>query len=55
MSEAKKQSKRRFTAAKNDVRCRQDIVLRDGSGAQCQRAAKVHGFCLQHAKIRDLA
>lgn len=43
---------RKFTAAKNDVRCKADIRLRDGSGAQCMRAAKIDGYCKQHARLR---
>lgn len=44
---------RHFTAATNELRCKWDIKLKDGSGAQCMRAAKDRGLCLQHRKIRD--
>lgn len=43
-------ARRAFTAAKNQDRCKADIRLRDGSGAQCMRQGKVNGFCLQHSK-----
>lgn len=42
---------RAFTAAPNDGRCKQDIRLRDGSGAQCMRAARKDGLCLQHWRM----
>ena len=42
---------RKFTAATNDKRCKADIRYRDGSGAQCMRAAKVGGYCIQHSAI----
>lgn len=40
--------RRRYTAAKSDQRCKADIKLRDSSGAQCMRAAKIDGYCKQH-------
>lgn len=42
---------RAFTAAPNALRCKQDITLRDGSGAQCMRAARRDGLCIQHYRI----
>lgn len=44
--------RRAFTAAREPNRCKADIKLRDGSGAQCMRAAKIEGLCAQHYKVR---
>jgi hypothetical protein len=43
--------RRAFTAPPADLRCKQDIKLRDGSGAQCMRGAVVDGMCRQHAAM----
>lgn len=45
--------KRMFTAAFDDVRCRADIRLKDGSGAQCMRKRVNGRYCVQHTKIFD--
>lgn len=45
--------RRAFTAANNRVRCKADITLRDGSGAQCMREAKKNHLCLQHHRIAN--
>ncbi len=44
---------RRFSAARYPERCRADITLRDGSGAQCMRKCTVGELCTQHAKMAD--
>lgn len=41
----------RFMDAPNDVRCRWDITLPDGSKAQCGRRQKSGQLCTQHAKM----
>lgn len=43
---------RRFIDAPNDMRCMQDITMKDGSGAQCGRYRKLGQFCTQHATMR---
>lgn len=43
--------KRAYTAAKDDVRCYQDITLRDGSGARCMRPGPMNGLCPQHFRL----
>lgn len=47
----KEMSKRQFTAAKDSVRCKANTRLSDGSLAQCMKAQRVDGLCLQHAKM----
>lgn len=44
--------KRTFVDAPNAVRCKQDIKLRDGTGAQCGRRAVLCGLCTQHARLQ---
>jgi hypothetical protein len=43
--------KRRFIDAPQAERCKADVMLRDGSKAQCGRWRKVGDLCTQHAKI----
>lgn len=43
--------KRRFIDAPQDERCKYDITLRDGSGAQCGRRKVDGDYCRQHAAI----
>jgi hypothetical protein len=43
-------TQRRFIDAPNDVRCKADIRLRDGSGAQCGRRATAGEYCWQHSR-----
>ena len=45
-------NKRVFVDAKNNERCQSNIIMRDGSGAQCGRKSKSTGFCRQHEKLR---
>jgi len=45
--------KRKYTAALLGNRCKADIKLKDGSGAQCQRASVAKGLCRQHFKMRE--
>ena len=46
-------AKRRFgLSLTTDNRCRADITLGDGSGAQCMRLKKVGDYCQQHALLR---
>jgi hypothetical protein len=45
----------RFRDAPQIARCTYDIRLRDGSGAQCGRYAKLGSFCTQHARIVESA
>lgn len=42
---------RRFIDAQQEVRCKADVTLRDGSLAQCGRRRVVGDLCTQHAKI----
>lgn len=46
-------SRRAFTAALYEDRCKWDIKLKDGSGAQCMRAKTGEYFCAQHTKMND--
>jgi hypothetical protein len=48
---ARGRAKRAFTAATSAQRCKRDIRLRDGSGAQCMRKATTGDLCTQHAKL----
>jgi hypothetical protein len=50
---SQKRRLRKFTAAKDSERCRQEIVYRDGSGAWCMRKAVKDGLCLQHWKMEQ--
>lgn len=43
--------KRNFFAALNVERCVWDVVLRDGSKAQCMRRSTLGRLCAQHAKM----
>jgi len=45
---------RTYTAAKNAIRCRADVTLRDGSKAQCMRpvAWNENAYCWQHERQR---
>ncbi len=45
---------RRFIDAPTEFRCSAAITLKDGSGAQCGRYAKVDGLCTQHARIKAM-
>lgn len=46
---SEKTTKRHFRDAPNNVRCRADIVLRDGSKAQCGRKRSGNSiYCWQH-------
>ncbi len=46
--------RRRYTAAPDDNRCEQDIVLKDKSHARCmKRKAPNSRFCVQHAAIQS--
>lgn len=40
--------KRRYTAPPQAVRCTGNVILRDGSGAQCMHRAVKDGRCWQH-------
>lgn len=43
---------RRFVDAKQKIRCKAVITLRDGTSADCGRKAVLRGLCLQHYKIK---
>lgn len=45
----------RYSAAKDDERCHETVVLKDGSNSRCMRPS-LSGkcFCWQHSKIRGL-